>query len=220
MNFFSRRLVFLLLPVFLALPFSPKAQAAYSQSEIERLLQPVALYPDALLRQVLRAATRPLDVMDAAYWARVNPRALETMPLHPSVRALAAHPQVLQYMDQNIEWTRQLGEAFFTQEPQVMATVQLLRQRAYAPAAPPAPVYVPPPVAPVFVQPPPVVYYAPLVLTRPVIVARPRPHTHHHHNERHHHRHHHAPAQAAGRIVMPITGRTPTIGARVERRHH
>jgi hypothetical protein len=117
-----------------------QAQHQYSQAELDQMLAPVALYPDPLLSQVLMAATYPLEVAEAASWSRANPglrgddavRAAESHGWDPSVTSLAAFPQVLQRMSENPEWTRVLGDAFLDQEPQVMATVQQLRQRAQA----------------------------------------------------------------------------------------
>jgi hypothetical protein len=102
------------------------------------MLAPVALYPDSLLSQVLMAATYPLEVVQAARWSRANPqlkgedavRAVESMEWDPSVKSLVAFPQLLQRMDEQLEWTERLGEAFLAQETQVMDSIQGLRQRA------------------------------------------------------------------------------------------
>src|SRR5512135_2237739 len=61
-------------------PPAPPAPAAapsagaktFSQQELEQLLAPVALYPDALLAQVLMASTYPLEVVEAERWAKAN----------------------------------------------------------------------------------------------------------------------------------------------------
>ncbi len=115
-----------------------QAQTAYSQAELEQMLAPIALYPDAILSQVLMAATRPLEVVEAARWTRANPglqgddavRAAQFEPWDPSVKSLLAFPQLLARMDENLDWTKALGHAFFVQEPVVMDTIQYLRQRA------------------------------------------------------------------------------------------
>jgi hypothetical protein len=104
------------------------------------MLAPIALYPDALLSQILLAATRPLEVVEAARWARANPglqggdavRAAQQQPWDPSVQSLVAFPQLLARMDEKLEWTKALGDAFFVQEPVVMETIQELRRRARA----------------------------------------------------------------------------------------
>ena len=115
-----------------------QAQRSYSQAEFDQMLAPVALYPDALLWQVLMAAAYPLDVVEAARWTRVRPglqgddavRAAQFEDWDRSVKSLVAFPEILQRMDENIGWTRSLGDAFLAQEPQVMDTVQQLRWRA------------------------------------------------------------------------------------------
>jgi hypothetical protein len=115
-----------------------RASQAVSQAELDQILAPVALYPDSLLSQLLIAATYPRDVSEAAAWSRANPqlrgdaatRAVENEPWDPSVKSLVAFPQVLQMMDERMEWTERLGDAFMTAPEQVADTVQLLRGRA------------------------------------------------------------------------------------------
>src|SRR5262245_24062244 len=112
---------------------------AFTQAELDQMLAPIALYPDALLSQVLMAATYPIEVVEAARWTRANPglrgdaavRAVENQDWDPSVKSLVAFPQLLQRMDEQLQWTQSLGEAFLGQEPLVMDTVQQLRHRAY-----------------------------------------------------------------------------------------
>jgi hypothetical protein len=112
----------------------------FSQQELDQMLAPIALYPDPLLSQILMAATYPLEVVEAARWSRANPalngdtavQSVETQNWDPSVKSLVAFPQVLQTMDQKIDWTERLGDAFLAQQPQVMDTVQKLRQKAQA----------------------------------------------------------------------------------------
>ena len=118
----------------------PPAAPAFSQAELDQMLAPIALYPDELLSQVLMAATYPLEVVEAARWSRAHPglraeqavAAAADQPWDPSVKSLLAFPQILSMMDQKLDWTQRLGNAFLAQEPQVMDTVQQLRQRAYA----------------------------------------------------------------------------------------
>ena len=134
-----RRIVAAILALLLALPLA-QARAAYTQAELDQMLAPIALYPDPLLSQVLMAATYPLEVAEAARWSRRNPRlkgddavrAVQDRDWDPSVKSLVAFPNVLARMDENIEWTRKLGDAFLEQEPQVMDAVQELRHRARA----------------------------------------------------------------------------------------
>ena len=119
-----------------------QAQPAYSfsQQELDQMLAPIALYPDALLSQILMAATYPLEVVEAARWSRARPglsgddavRATEGENWDPSVKSLVAFPQVLARMDENPQWTQALGDAFLDQQEDVMDTVQALRRKAQA----------------------------------------------------------------------------------------
>jgi hypothetical protein len=118
-----------------------QAQArVYNQAELDALLAPVALYPDAVLSNVLVASTYPDDVRQAAEWSRANAqltgedavRAAEPMPWHPSVKALVAYPDLLARMYDSPQWVADLGAAFREYEPYVMDTVQSLRRRAQA----------------------------------------------------------------------------------------
>jgi len=120
-------------------PPAPRGAAA-TQQELDQMLAPIALYPDSLLSQILMASTYPLEVVEAARWSRANPglkgeeavNAVEQRDWDASVKSLAAFPQVLSMMDQQLEWTARLGDVFIAQEPQVMETVQSMRQKAYA----------------------------------------------------------------------------------------
>ncbi|MGH8713105.1 MAG: DUF3300 domain-containing protein [Casimicrobiaceae bacterium] len=110
------------------------------QEQLDALLAPIALYPDDLLSQVLIASTYPLEVIEAARFVQQNPGltgsalddALRDKRWDPSVLSLAAFPQVLAMMSDQLEWTQQLGDAFLANQQQVMDTVQALRSRAQA----------------------------------------------------------------------------------------
>ncbi len=116
----------------------PEDTPLFTQAELDQMLAPVALYPDELLSQLLMAATYPLEVVEAARFARAHPelkgqdavRAATDKSWDPSVKAMLAFPQILDRMDQDLEWTRRLGDAFLAQQEQVMDTVQSLRKRA------------------------------------------------------------------------------------------
>jgi hypothetical protein len=138
-----KRILVLLLSVSLGVPQTgalAQAKAAFTQEQLDQMLAPIALYPDPLLSQILMASTYPLEVVQAARWSRTQPeltgdaavRAAEQQNWDPSVKSLVAFPQVLAQLDQNLEWTQGLGDAFLAQEPQVMETVQNLRQKAQA----------------------------------------------------------------------------------------
>lgn len=116
------------------------APPIFRQEELDQLLAPIALYPDALLAQILMGSTYPLEVVQAARWVKAYPNvsgpqleeAMQQQPWDPSVKSLTAFPQVLAMMDGNLDWTQKLGEAFLAQQPDVMATVQTLRAKAQA----------------------------------------------------------------------------------------
>ena len=124
----------------LASAFAARAERTFNQAELDALLAPVALYPDNVLSDILVAAGYPDDVREAAAWSRGNPqlrgdealRAVENTPWHPSVKALAAFPEMLARMDESPAWLADLGEAYRVHGPYVMDTVQSLRRRAQA----------------------------------------------------------------------------------------
>ena len=130
----------ILAALLVALPIFTQAQRTYSQPELDQMLAPIALYPDALLSQVLMAASYPDEVSEAARWTRANiglqgddaVRAVQYEDWDPSVKSLVAFPQILARMTENPAWTQSLGDAFLAQEPHVMDTVQQLRRRAHA----------------------------------------------------------------------------------------
>jgi len=134
-----RWLALVLLALFAAWQ-APAQARTFSQPELEALLAPVALYPDTVLSHILVASTYAEELRDAAAWSRANPhlsgesavRAADHEPWHPSVKALAAFPDLLARMDESPQWTADLAEAFLEQEPYVMDTVQELRRRAQA----------------------------------------------------------------------------------------
>ncbi|MFO1061162.1 MAG: DUF3300 domain-containing protein [Dongiaceae bacterium] len=114
--------------------------ARLSAEELQQLLGPVALYPDALLAQVLIASAYPLEVVQAARWAEKNKAlkpeqlqaALEKQAWDPSVKVVAQFPTVLAQMDKNLDWTSALGNAFVSQQEDVLAAIQELRAQAQA----------------------------------------------------------------------------------------
>ena len=111
---------------------------AFRPEEIDQLLAPIALYPDELLAQVLVASTYPLEVVQAARFLQQNKElkgdklmaAAKDKEWDPSVKAMLQFPDVLLMMDEKLEWTGKLGDAFLAQQREVMASVQRLRQKA------------------------------------------------------------------------------------------
>jgi hypothetical protein len=114
----------------------------YSIEQLDALLAPVALYPDALLTPLLIASTNPVQVVEAARWVAepanaalkgdALARALEAATWDPGVKALVPFPQVLAMMSDQPAWMQQLGYAFATQQPEVLDSVQRLRRQAAA----------------------------------------------------------------------------------------
>src|SRR5271169_1467282 len=108
--------------------------------ELQALVAPIALYPDSLVAQVLTAATFPDQVAIANYWVQQNKTltgsalttAVDKQTWDPSVKALTEFPSVLNNMAQNLSWTSQLGEAYHTQQADVMTAIQTLRAKAKA----------------------------------------------------------------------------------------
>jgi Protein of unknown function (DUF3300) len=119
---------------------TPAAAKSFSQEELDQLLAPIALYPDALLAQVLMASTYPLEIVSAERWVKANPGlkgkaledALQSQTWDPAVKSLAVFPQVLTMMSDKLDWTQKLGDAFLAQQKDVMATAQALRTKAVA----------------------------------------------------------------------------------------
>lgn len=110
----------------------------FKPEEIEALVAPIALYPDSVLAQALMASTYPLEIVQAARWVKANPnvkgdaalKAVESQSWDVSVKSLVAFPQVLEAMNDKLDWTQKLGDAFLAQEKDVLAAVQRLRGKA------------------------------------------------------------------------------------------
>jgi len=109
-----------------------------SADELDSLVAPIALYPDALLAQTLAASTYPLEVIQLDQWMVNNKYlkdqalayAVAQQPWDPSVQAMAAFPDVVNRMANNIQWTTDLGNAFLAQQSDVMDAVQRMRAKA------------------------------------------------------------------------------------------
>jgi len=113
-------------------------QKSFTQAQLEQLVAPVALYPDNLLAQVLAASTYPVDVTAAARWVKKNPSLsqgdikteLKSKKWDPSVQGLVFFPDLLSKMNDNLDWTKDLGDAFLDQQKDVMDTIQSMRSKA------------------------------------------------------------------------------------------
>ena len=115
---------------------------ALSADQLEQLLAPIALYPDALLAQIFTASTYPAQVAVADQWLQqmraqgygspdqIAAGAQAQGDWDPSVKALTAFPDVLDLLNHDLDWTTALGDAYYNQPQDVMQTVQVLRDRA------------------------------------------------------------------------------------------
>jgi Protein of unknown function (DUF3300) len=137
-----------------AAPPAPQAQASTTYSsqnpatepvplsadQLDSLVAPIALYPDALVAQVLAAAANPDHIAYADDWLAQNKnlsgqalaQAVDQQSWDPSVKALTQFPSVLDNLAHNLSWTSSLGQAFANQQADVMAAVQTMRARARA----------------------------------------------------------------------------------------
>jgi Protein of unknown function (DUF3300) len=122
-----------------AAPNASGAAAAFTKEQLEQIVAPMALYPDPVVSQMLMASTYPLEIVQAARWVKANPgmkeKALEEgLKQHEwadSVKSLCAFPDVLKQMDENLDWTQDLGDAFLAQKTELMDTIQRMRGKAY-----------------------------------------------------------------------------------------
>jgi hypothetical protein len=116
----------------------PGAYTPLEAMQLDQLVAPIALYPDALVAQVLTASTFPDQVSDADNWIHQNggmppdqlAAAINSLPWDPSVKALAEFPTVLDNMARNNGWTAALGNAYYNQPGDVMNAVQAMRYQA------------------------------------------------------------------------------------------
>ena len=128
-----------------AAPAQPTAAATpsattYNPEQLDAMLAPIALYPDDLLVQMLMAATYPLQIVEAERWLTSDDnknlkgdalaKALAPLPWDPSVKSIVPFPQILEQMNQNLDWTQELGYAMTNQQEEVLDSVQRLRRQA------------------------------------------------------------------------------------------
>jgi len=122
----------------LSLSFPAMAQTKLSNAQLDQLMAPVALYPDALLSQILMGSTYPDDVAAAAKWSAAHTdqsgddavRAVDAETWDPSVKSLVAFPSVMDMMGREPGWVKSVGDAFLAQPEAVMDSVQRLRTQA------------------------------------------------------------------------------------------
>jgi uncharacterized membrane protein YgcG len=112
--------------------------AELSPEQLQELVAPIALYPDALVAQILAASAYPTQIVEAQRFLQENPNLkgaalgaeVDKQDWDPSVKALTQFPDVLADMDKNLSWTSSLGDANLNQQAQVMDAVQFMRQKA------------------------------------------------------------------------------------------
>jgi len=122
-------------------PPGEENQAPYadlSPDQLQRLVAPIALYPDSLVAQVLAASTFPSQIVEADNWVKAH-QGMSAQELgveadqqawDPSVKALVQFPSVLANLASNLGWTSELGDAYYNQQQDVMSAVQVMRQKA------------------------------------------------------------------------------------------
>jgi hypothetical protein len=119
-------------------PAAAPATVKIPADQLDSLVAPIALYPDALLSQTLVASTYPLEVVQLKQWLEqhkdLKGKALADAALKqdwdPSIQALAGLPEVVKQLADNIKWTTDLGNAFLVQQSDVMDAVQRMRKKA------------------------------------------------------------------------------------------
>jgi len=117
----------------------PAPAAKQSPQELQQLVAPIALYPDALVAQILAASTYPTQIVEAERWVQGHSnlkgeelaKEVDKQDWDPSVKAMTQFPSVLENMDKNLSWTSSLGEAYVNQPQDVSDAVQTLRQEAH-----------------------------------------------------------------------------------------
>ena len=106
--------------------------------QLDSLVAPIALYPDPLLAQTLAASTYPLEIIQLHQWLVKNKNvkdkaladAVAKQPWDPSVQSMAAFPDAVKRLADDIQWTADLGNAFLAQQSDVMDAVQRMRKKA------------------------------------------------------------------------------------------
>src|SRR3954453_19122907 len=125
-------------------PDAPSASQAAAvkipAEQLDSLVAPIALYPDNLLSQTLVASTYPLEIIQLQQWLEKHPEflknqkklaeAIKKQPWDPSIQAMAALPDVVKRLSDDVQWTTDLGNAFLAQQKDVMDAIQRMRDKA------------------------------------------------------------------------------------------
>lgn len=117
---------------------TPTQASKIPSEQLDSLVAPIALYPDPLLAQTLAASTYPLELIQLQQWLEKNKNlkdkaladAVAKQPWDPSIQAMAALPDVVKRLADDIQWTTDLGNAFLAQQNEVMEAVQRMRKKA------------------------------------------------------------------------------------------
>ena len=117
----------------------PAEGAAFTKEQLEQLVAPIALYPDGLLTQTFMAATYPLQIVEAARFMEQNPdlkgdalnEKLKEYDWDEAVKSICTFPEVLKKMNDNLDWTQDLGDAMLGQQTELLDAVQVMRNKAY-----------------------------------------------------------------------------------------
>jgi hypothetical protein len=118
---------------------APAEAPAFTADQLDAMAAPIALYPDSLVMQILMGSTYPLEIVEAARWVKANPglegkaleEALMKQDWDEAVKALCGFPDVVTRMNDNLDWTQDLGDAFLAQQADVLDAVQRMRGDAY-----------------------------------------------------------------------------------------
>jgi hypothetical protein len=141
MQHFLKRLFCLLIamPLLLAQGYAAAQEKVFSTDQLDQLVAPIALHPDTVVAQLLMASTYPLEIVQAQRWREQNKslageeldKQAEAQGWDPSVVSMLHFPDVLKMMNDNLDWTQDLGDAVLAQQKDVMDAVQRMRKRAY-----------------------------------------------------------------------------------------
>ena len=118
----------------------PPANSMFTREELDKLLAPIALYPDPLLAQMLPASAYPVQIVQAQRWldknkalvAKNDYSGIDNQNWDPAVKALARFPDVIKPMSADLDWTTDLGDAEVNQPQDVAEVIQDLRAKAEA----------------------------------------------------------------------------------------
>jgi hypothetical protein len=104
----------------------------FGPADLDQMLGPIALYPDPLIAELLPAAMQPAEIVQADRYLQNggDPNQVDAQPWSSAVKAMVHYPDVLKWMDENIAWTTQVGQAFLTQSEDMMNSIQRLRSQA------------------------------------------------------------------------------------------